>query len=76
MDGPLRPPAKNNNDHFHKLMDSSCENHYFPVRNKLLECELLMHFISKPPAKKVKQEEPTKLAKQEAPTKEFHETTG
>jgi hypothetical protein len=41
-----------------------------------LGCELLKHFISKPPAKKVKQEEPTKLAKQEAPTKEFHETTG
>jgi hypothetical protein len=57
-------------------MDSPCENHYYPVRHKLLECKLQKHFISKPPAKKVKQEEPTKLAKQEAPTKEFHETTG
>jgi hypothetical protein len=57
-------------------MDLPCQNHYFLVRHKLQECELLKHFISKPLAKKAKQEEPTKLAKQEAPTEEFPETTG
>jgi hypothetical protein len=61
-DQPPMPLAKNNNDHFQKLMDSPCQNQNFPVHRKLQECELLKRFISKPPAKKANQEEPTKLA--------------
>jgi hypothetical protein len=54
-------------------MDSPYQNHGFPVRHKLWECELLKHLIFEPLAKKAKQEE---LAEQEAPTKEFLETIG
>lgn len=75
-DQPPRPPAKNGGDQFQKLMDSSCQNHGFPVRHKLRECELLKRFISKPPAKKAKPEEPAKPAEQEAPAKDFPETMG
>jgi hypothetical protein len=50
-------------------MDSSCQNHGFPVYHKLQECELLKRFISKPPTKKTKPEEPAKPAEQEAPTR-------
>jgi hypothetical protein len=57
-------------------MDSPCQNHGFPVRHKLWECELLKRFISKPPAKKVKPKEPAKPAEQEVPTEDFLETMG
>lgn len=50
-------------------MDSPCQNHGFPVRHKLHECELLKCFISKSPSKKKKAEEPTKLVGEEAPPK-------
>lgn len=49
-----RPPVKNDDDHFQKLMDSLCHSHGFPIHHKLRECELLKRFISKPPAKKAK----------------------
>lgn len=56
-------------------MDSSCQNHDFPVHRKLHECELLKRFISKSLSKKAKPEEPTKLTKEEAPAKDFPKTT-
>jgi hypothetical protein len=76
VDRSPRPPSKNNNDHFQKLMDSSCQNHGFLIHHKLRECELLKRFISKPPAKKTKQEELTKPVEQETPTEDFPETIG
>jgi hypothetical protein len=57
-------------------MDSSCQNHDFPVHRKLHECELLKRFISKPLSKKAKPKEPTKLTEEEAPAKDFPKTTG
>lgn len=63
-------------DHFQKVMDSSCQNHGFPVHHNLRECELLKRFISKLPSKKAKPEEPAKAADQEAPVEDFPETTG
>lgn len=57
-------------------MDSSCQNHSCPIRHKLLECELLKRFISKPPSKKAKPEEPAKQAEQKAPVEDFPEPTG
>jgi hypothetical protein len=44
-----KPPVKNDDDHFQKLMDSLCHSHGFPIHHKLWECELLKRFISKPP---------------------------
>jgi hypothetical protein len=75
-DRPPRPPTKNGGDHFQKLMNSSCQKHDFPVRHKLQECELMNHFISKLPAKKVRLEEPAKLAEQEVPTEDFLKPKG
>jgi hypothetical protein len=57
-------------------MDLPCQNHFFPIRHKLRECELLKRFISKPPTEKAKSNEPLKLAEQETPTKEFPEMMG
>lgn len=57
-------------------MDSLWQNHSFPVRHRLRECELLKHFISKSPTKKAKLEESTKPTEQEIPSEEFPETTG
>jgi hypothetical protein len=62
MNRPPRPPTKNDDDHFQKLMDSPCQNHGFRVCHKLQKCELLKRFISKPPTKKANLEEPTKPA--------------
>jgi hypothetical protein len=73
---PPRPLAKNGGDHFQKLMDSLCQNHGFPIRHKLWECELLKRFISKPPAKKARPEEPTKPTEQEVPADDFPKPTG
>jgi hypothetical protein len=72
---PPRPPAKNNNDHFQNLMDSSCQNQDFPVHHKLWECELLKRFISKPQPKRQSRKSLTKTAEQETPTEDFLETT-
>jgi hypothetical protein len=57
-------------------MDSSCQNHGFPVRHKLQECELLKRFISKPPAKKARLEESAKPTKQEVLAEDFPELIG
>lgn len=71
-----RPPVKNDNDHFQKLMDLLCQNHDFPICHKFWECELLKSFISKPPAKKAKQEDPSKQVEQEILTEDLPKVTG
>lgn len=74
-----RPPktqVKAEGNHFQKLMDTSCQNHGYPVHHKLGECDILKRYINNPPSKKAKPEEITQVSEQNTTTEDFPKPMG
>ena len=38
-------PQQDRSGHFHKLMESPCTNHNYPVKHLYKDCELLKRFL-------------------------------